>query len=100
MRLDLDSWGVNIVSFIVTNYNVLQAFQFNSKYLIAIHDHVYSCQFGTFIGNCQRERQELKLSEKTYSLWGFLTNSADEYVNPLFDQSGKVTLGNKVKQLF
>ena len=27
-----------------------QAFQFNSKYLIAIHDHVYSCQFGTFIG--------------------------------------------------
>merc|ERR1719420_2874230 len=66
-----------------------QAFQFNSKYLIAIHDHVYSCQFGTFIGNCQRERQELKLSEKTYSLWGFLTNSADEFVNPLFDQSGK-----------
>ena len=35
-----------------TIYNVmlLQAFQFNSKYLIAIHDHVYSCQFGTFIG--------------------------------------------------
>ena len=27
-----------------------QAFQFNAKYLIAIHDHVYSCQFGTFIG--------------------------------------------------
>jgi hypothetical protein len=34
-----------------------QAFQFNSKYLLAIHDHVYSCQFGTFIGNCEKERE-------------------------------------------
>ena len=33
-----------------SNVMLLQAFQFNSKYLIAIHDHVYSCQFGTFIG--------------------------------------------------
>jgi len=39
-----------------------QAFQFNSKYLLTIHDHLYSCQYGTFIGNCQREREELKLS--------------------------------------
>ena len=82
-----------------------QAFQFNSKYLLAIHDHVYSCQFGTFIGkhfrslggmlklsftcnfagNCEKERSDLKLHEKTFSLWGFLTNSAEEYINPLYD---------------
>jgi len=66
-----------------------QAFQFNAKYLLSIHDHVYSCQFGTFVGNCVREREEYKLSERTYSLWGFLTNSADEFVNPLFDNSSK-----------
>ena len=28
-----------------------QAFQFNEKYLIAILEHTYSCQYGTFIGN-------------------------------------------------
>ncbi len=27
-----------------------EAFQFNEDYLLAIHDHVYSCQFGTFVG--------------------------------------------------
>ena len=27
-----------------------EAFQFNADYLLAIHDHVYSCQFGTFVG--------------------------------------------------
>jgi len=64
-----------------------QAFQFNSKYLLAIHDHVYSCQYGTFIGNCQKERAALKLNEKTYSLWGYLTNCADEFVNPLYDHA-------------
>merc|ERR1712096_339781 len=63
---------------------------FNSKYLLTIHDHLYSCQYGTFIGNCQKERQELKLSEKTFSLWGFLTNSADEFVNPLYDAASKI----------
>jgi len=67
-----------------------QAFQFNEKYLLAIHDHVYSCQFGTFIGNCQKDRQEYKLNERTYSLWGYLTNMADEFVNPLYDHSSKM----------
>jgi len=67
-----------------------KAFQFNDKYLLTIHDHVYSCQYGTFIGNCQRERVGHKLSSRTHSLWGYLTNSADEFVNPLYDHSVKV----------
>ena len=37
-----------------------QYFQFNERFLLAIHDHVYSCQFGTFIGNCERERVNLR----------------------------------------
>jgi len=71
-----------------------QAFQFNAKYLLSIHDHVYSCQFGTFIGNCQREREEYRLKEKCYSVWGHLTNSADEFVNPLYDHSSKSDILN------
>jgi myotubularin-related protein 6/7/8 len=36
------------------------AFQFNDRLLITIHDHVYSCQFGTFIGNCEKDRLDLR----------------------------------------
>ena len=36
------------------------AFQFNERYLLALHDHVYSCQFGTFIGNCEKDRVDLR----------------------------------------
>ena len=49
-----------------------QAFQFNEKYLVTILEHTYSCQYGTFVGNCEKQRGELKIREKTYSLWGYL----------------------------
>lgn len=32
------------------------AFQFNEHFLVTLHDHIYSCQFGTFLGNCERDR--------------------------------------------
>lgn len=62
-----------------------QSFQFNERYLIALHEHAYSCQYGTFLGNCERERHDLRLSERTYSLWGYLVSHVDEYTNPLYD---------------
>lgn len=36
------------------------AFQFNERFLLTLHDHLYSCQFGTFIGNCEKDRIDLK----------------------------------------
>ncbi len=36
------------------------AFEFNEIFLIKLHEHVYSCQFGTFIGNCHKDRIELE----------------------------------------
>ncbi|XP_078067488.1 phosphatidylinositol-3,5-bisphosphate 3-phosphatase MTMR8 isoform X1 [Mustelus asterias] len=63
------------------------AFEFNERYLLEIHDHVFSCQFGNFIGNCQKERQELKFQEKTYSLWPFLLEKQYLYQNPLYKPS-------------
>ncbi|XP_065059057.1 myotubularin-related protein 6-like [Rhopilema esculentum] len=62
------------------------AFQFNQRFLITIHNHVYSCQFGTFLGNCCREREELSLSERTFSLWGFMWQHISEYVNPFYNE--------------
>lgn len=60
------------------------AFEFNDRFLLILHDHVQSCQYGTFIGNCEKDRLDLKLNEKTYSLWGYMSNHLKEYVNPLY----------------
>ncbi|XP_028412790.1 myotubularin-related protein 8-like [Dendronephthya gigantea] len=63
------------------------AFQFNERFLLTIHDHVHSCQFGTFLGNCEKERRDLSLSEKTYSLWGYMWQNVNDFVNPLFNET-------------
>lgn len=60
------------------------AFEFNERFLLLIHDHVLSCQYGTFVGNCEKERLRYKLSATTYSLWAYLSKHLNEYINPLY----------------
>ncbi|XP_060047714.1 myotubularin-related protein 6 isoform X1 [Erinaceus europaeus] len=66
-----------------------QAFEFNEAFLLQIHEHIHSCQFGNFLGNCQKEREELKLKEKTYSLWPFLLEDQKKYLNPLYSSKSQ-----------
>ncbi|XP_068182181.1 myotubularin-related protein 7a [Antennarius striatus] len=60
------------------------AFEFNERFLITIHSHIYSCQYGNFVGNNQRERIELGLRERTHSLWSYLWANKADYINPLY----------------
>ncbi|XP_042140895.2 phosphatidylinositol-3,5-bisphosphate 3-phosphatase MTMR6 isoform X2 [Peromyscus maniculatus bairdii] len=69
-----------------------QAFEFNEAFLLQIHEHVHSCQFGNFLGNCQKEREELKLKERTYSLWSFLLDDKQKYLNPLYSSTSETVL--------
>uniref|UniRef100_A0A8B9KPY6 Myotubularin related protein 6 n=1 Tax=Astyanax mexicanus TaxID=7994 RepID=A0A8B9KPY6_ASTMX len=64
-----------------------QAFQFSEWFLIQIHEHVHSCQFGNFLGNSQRQREELQLKERTHSLWAHLISEQQNYLNPLYSPS-------------
>ncbi|CAB1325103.1 unnamed protein product [Coregonus sp. 'balchen'] len=60
------------------------AFEYNERFLITIHNHIYSCQYGNFIGNNQKERTELRLQEKSHSLWTYLWENRTDYINPLY----------------
>uniref|UniRef100_T1IU07 Myotubularin phosphatase domain-containing protein n=1 Tax=Strigamia maritima TaxID=126957 RepID=T1IU07_STRMM len=66
------------------------AFQFNERFLLTLHDHVFSCQFGTFIGNCEKDRVDLRLDERTYSLWGYMAHHMREYINPHYSDEGQI----------
>uniref|UniRef100_A0A0R3QTF2 phosphatidylinositol-3,5-bisphosphate 3-phosphatase n=1 Tax=Brugia timori TaxID=42155 RepID=A0A0R3QTF2_9BILA len=73
------------------------AFEFNERYLIHMHEHAYSCQFGTFLGNCDKDRKDLNLAKRTQSLWAFLDDRHDDYINPLYEMNkygflGKINL--------
>ena len=91
-----------------------QAFEFNEAFLLLLHDHVYSCQYGTFLGNSDKQvrnsnvcvlhwfvttdcliptpspppsqRRDEYLSSRTYSLWGYIHahRHSDALYNPLY----------------
>uniref|UniRef100_A0A672IM37 Myotubularin phosphatase domain-containing protein n=1 Tax=Salarias fasciatus TaxID=181472 RepID=A0A672IM37_SALFA len=61
-----------------------QAFEFSEWFLLQIHEHVHSCQYGNFLGNNQRQREELQLRERTHSLWAFLMSEKQNYLNPFY----------------
>ncbi|KAJ8028352.1 Myotubularin-related protein 2 [Holothuria leucospilota] len=60
------------------------AFEFNEHFLITILDHLYSCLFGTFLFNCERERVREQVKVKTVSLWSHINSNRDEFINPMF----------------
>ncbi|XP_077539573.1 myotubularin-related protein 9 isoform X2 [Haemaphysalis longicornis] len=68
------------------------SFEFNEQFLIMLFEHSYCSSFGTFLANSMKERKELKLSQKTYSLWSYV-NSPDmlaELMNPMYDHNNQV----------
>ncbi|XP_054882396.1 myotubularin-related protein 7-like [Poeciliopsis prolifica] len=60
------------------------AFQFNERFLVAVHSHVYSCQYGTFLGNSEKERRDLRLRERSHSVWPQLWSERSRFSNPLY----------------
>ncbi|ELU00050.1 hypothetical protein CAPTEDRAFT_222026 [Capitella teleta] len=68
-----------------------RSFQFNERYLLTLHDHVYSCQFGSFIGNCEKDRIDLRLRERTYSLWAYMSKFTTDFSNPFFRKDLEIT---------
>ncbi|RWS05441.1 Myotubularin-related protein 8-like protein [Dinothrombium tinctorium] len=74
--------------FIDCTWQIMQqfpfSFEFNEKFLLILHDHVYSCQFGTFIGNCDKERNDLMLKTRSYSLWAYFESQRSEFINPFY----------------
>ncbi|KAI9322725.1 protein-tyrosine phosphatase-like protein [Dichotomocladium elegans] len=70
-------------------YQLLQQsptrFEFNEQMLIELHYHVYSCQFGTFLFNCEAERTHHHPQNKTYSIWDYFNSNRDKFTNDLYD---------------
>jgi len=53
--------------------------------------HAFSLRFGTFIGNTEFEREKLELRENTCSLWNFINENRELYINPLYLEENPLT---------
>jgi myotubularin-related protein 6/7/8 len=60
-------------------------FEFNELFLRDLHTHLYSCQFGTFLFNSERERREGAAG--TVSVWDYMNSQPhpEKYINPEYN---------------
>jgi len=60
-------------------------FEFNQRYLEQLHYHLYSCQFGTFLHNNERERRlgdnGKTPYDSTISVWDWMNSPEEEALN-------------------
>lgn len=61
------------------------SFEFNEHFLTFVLDHLYSCLFGTFLFNSDKERKQNEIRKYTQSLWSFVNQKRDMFLNPLFN---------------
>jgi len=46
-----------------------EEFEFNEQFLITTMDHVYSCKYGTFLCDSEKQRVHQNIKNRTKSLW-------------------------------
>ncbi|KDQ60914.1 hypothetical protein JAAARDRAFT_191045 [Jaapia argillacea MUCL 33604] len=70
-----------------------ERFEFNERFLRQLYYHLYSCQFGTFLFNCERERRVGEGGpppcESTVSVWDYFNSPSEieKNTNPDYDKS-------------
>lgn len=80
-------------------------FEYNAVFLETMHYHLYSCQFGTFLTNTERQRRarggmeeegallgpnaKAPICDRTTSIWDFVDQASEleKYKNPEYDPS-------------
>jgi len=68
-------------------------FEFNTKYLLLLSEHIYPCRFGTLLCDSEREREVVAgIRQRTYCMWEYL-DSIPELINPMFDKTASSKAG-------
>ena len=62
-------------------------FQFNERFLRRLLYHAYSCQYGSFLYDSEKERVEAKVWKRARCVWDYFLARRKEFINPEFDAS-------------
>ena len=62
-------------------------FEFNSRFLKRLFYHYHSCQYGSFLGDSEKEVAELDLPSKTISVWDYFNSRPEEFFNKDYEKT-------------
>lgn len=60
-------------------------FEFNERFLRRLLYHLYSCQYGTFLYDNERERREAHVAKHTRCVWDYFLSRREGFMNPTYD---------------
>ncbi|GAM18942.1 hypothetical protein SAMD00019534_021170 [Acytostelium subglobosum LB1] len=67
---------------IVNQYPMM--FEYTPSLLLFMAEHLFSCKYGTFLHNCEKERIDSQAKTKTISIWTDVNNNRRRYTNPFY----------------
>ncbi|ORY12507.1 protein-tyrosine phosphatase-like protein [Clohesyomyces aquaticus] len=81
-------------------YQYPTRFEFNERFLRRLLYHLYSCQYGTFLFDNEKERMETRAKERTKSVWNYFLCRKEEFLNPLYDPEVDDSVRGKERIVF
>lgn len=85
---DFDQRAPIFLQFLECVWHIMQQFphifEFTEHLLLFLADQHYTCLFGTFLGNNTKAREEMKLQERTVSIWAYILTNKYQFISPLF----------------
>lgn len=75
-------------------------FEFNERFLRRLLYHLYSCQYGTFLFDNEKERVETRAKERTRSVWDYFLCRKQEFMNPKYDPEVDDAVRGKERMIF
>lgn len=81
-------------------YQYPTRFEFNERFLRRLLYHLYSCQYGTFLFDNEKERVEARAAERTRSVWDYFLCRKQEFINPSYDSTVDDSIRGKERMIF
>jgi hypothetical protein len=66
-------------------YQYPNRFEFNERFLRRLLYHLYSCQYGTFLFDNEKERVEARAAHRTRSVWDYFLCRRSDFINKDYD---------------
>jgi myotubularin-related protein 6/7/8 len=75
-------------------------FEFSERFLRRLLYHLYSCQYGTFLFDNEKERIDTRARERTRSVWDYFLCRKQEFMNPKYDPEIDDSVRGKERMIF
>ncbi|KAH8722483.1 protein-tyrosine phosphatase-like protein [Phaeosphaeriaceae sp. PMI808] len=75
-------------------------FEFSERFLRRLLYHLFSCQYGTFLFDNEKERIDARARERTRSVWDYFLCRKQEFMNPKYDPEIDDSVRGKERMIF